>query len=461
MESAEVSARDLVADEDAVTSESHVTLANGTLHEAAQDSSPPDPNGAQQHPPALELGEWDASADDLLTSGDPSAGVGEDEEGVVEGLDAVDVSEADVSHDVTADGRLKLAEGPFTPQQRNRLVRMADAYQVSGNTPYALQCYVAALKDLRSSEGFVLLPKCLGAIAQLYYDAGDFERAVHFRHAEKVYYEKALIDAVGASAHAPLAASPVALGDSVESAPSELEAGPVNKHSAKDEGEKRGKAHADGVQESSDGVDDAPVGHEAQSPAGAGAGAGAGESLSSDLDQYAHDEALAPFVRRARDLDRLAELCLSEGRPELALEYVAQSITIRQKYLGDVGASVEARVGLLGVAYAESGRKQYTDALRAYIASREAEGSEAPHGANSPSATAPSDPHGAQDEPPPIGALTEEDRRARFFVFFFAFTVIVAVGSAVFLLSPVYRSVVLSLKFRVYYWTQVFQRLFG
>ncbi|XP_071794234.1 uncharacterized protein [Asterias amurensis] len=60
----------------------------------------------------------------------------------------------------------------------------------------ALQSFLAAITGLTESEAFTDLPLCLHEISNIYFEKNEYEKAVHFIQAEKMYYETALIDIV-------------------------------------------------------------------------------------------------------------------------------------------------------------------------------------------------------------------------------------------------------------------------
>ncbi|XP_022092980.1 uncharacterized protein LOC110980524 [Acanthaster planci] len=82
-------------------------------------------------------------------------------------------------------------------RQRNGLYKEGLKLQETmGNTDEALRCYLAAITGLTESEAFTELPQCLHQISNIYFEKKEYEKAVHFIQAEKMYYETALIDIV-------------------------------------------------------------------------------------------------------------------------------------------------------------------------------------------------------------------------------------------------------------------------
>ncbi|XP_038075714.1 uncharacterized protein LOC119743397 isoform X2 [Patiria miniata] len=81
--------------------------------------------------------------------------------------------------------------------QRASLYRQGLKHQeTEGNSEEALRCYLAAITGLTESEAFTELPQCLHQISNIYFEKKEYEKAVHFIQAEKMYYETALIDIV-------------------------------------------------------------------------------------------------------------------------------------------------------------------------------------------------------------------------------------------------------------------------
>ncbi|XP_066279093.1 uncharacterized protein [Branchiostoma lanceolatum] len=78
--------------------------------------------------------------------------------------------------------------------RRDALFEKGVQYQNRGRLEYALKCYLGCLKDLDETEGFSKLPQCLHQIADTFYRKEEYDKAVQFIQAEKMYYENALID---------------------------------------------------------------------------------------------------------------------------------------------------------------------------------------------------------------------------------------------------------------------------
>ncbi|XP_063427109.1 consortin-like [Mytilus trossulus] len=77
---------------------------------------------------------------------------------------------------------------------RNKMFEKGLNFEKNGKRNRALKCYLACLTGLKPDTRFPLLPQCLRNIADIFYHKEEYDKAVHFIQAEKVYYESALID---------------------------------------------------------------------------------------------------------------------------------------------------------------------------------------------------------------------------------------------------------------------------
>ncbi|XP_046370653.2 uncharacterized protein LOC124145044 [Haliotis rufescens] len=82
----------------------------------------------------------------------------------------------------------------LTEDSRNILFGRALVYERDSKKNCALKCYLACLSHLTPQSNFVLLPQCLRNIADLYYRKEEYEKAILFIQAEKLFYENALVD---------------------------------------------------------------------------------------------------------------------------------------------------------------------------------------------------------------------------------------------------------------------------
>ncbi|XP_064623988.1 uncharacterized protein LOC135485639 [Lineus longissimus] len=79
-------------------------------------------------------------------------------------------------------------------QTRNSLFEKGVQLDRKKKKDLALKCYLRCLNGLRDDTGFTYVPQCLHNIADIYYGKEEFDKAVQFIQAEKMYYETALID---------------------------------------------------------------------------------------------------------------------------------------------------------------------------------------------------------------------------------------------------------------------------
>jgi len=93
----------------------------------------------------------------------------------------------------TTDESTKLS---LTDDERLALYDKALNFKRLGNINHALLCFLDCLRGLEpgSNSKFTMLPQCLTHIAQLYAEHEDFQKAVEFMLAAKLYYEIAIIE---------------------------------------------------------------------------------------------------------------------------------------------------------------------------------------------------------------------------------------------------------------------------
>ncbi|GFO27913.1 tetratricopeptide repeat [Plakobranchus ocellatus] len=82
----------------------------------------------------------------------------------------------------------------LTVTERNELFQRGLEYEQKGLPNLALQCYRGCINGLKSKSLFVLLPQCLHNIAHIYREQENYEQAIHFAQAEKLFYETSLIE---------------------------------------------------------------------------------------------------------------------------------------------------------------------------------------------------------------------------------------------------------------------------
>ncbi|KAM9466530.1 nutritionally-regulated adipose and cardiac enriched protein homolog isoform 2-T2 [Clarias gariepinus] len=77
---------------------------------------------------------------------------------------------------------------------REGLFEQGRRFQQEGNSRAALQCFLSCLLGLTHVQSFHSLPNCLHQIAELFIDEKNYEKALQFIQAEKMFYEVALIE---------------------------------------------------------------------------------------------------------------------------------------------------------------------------------------------------------------------------------------------------------------------------
>ncbi|XP_046712281.1 nutritionally-regulated adipose and cardiac enriched protein homolog isoform X3 [Silurus meridionalis] len=77
---------------------------------------------------------------------------------------------------------------------REGLFEQGRRFQQEGDSRAALQCFLSCLLGLTHVQSFHSLPNCLHQIAELFIDERNYEKALQFIQAEKMFYEVALIE---------------------------------------------------------------------------------------------------------------------------------------------------------------------------------------------------------------------------------------------------------------------------
>lgn len=93
-----------------------------------------------------------------------------------------------------ADGDKITAKDIPDHEDRNELYDHAVSLEHRGRRDSALDSYLRCLDGLQEDDTFRSLPQCLHRIADSYFAKEEYEKAVQFIQAEKMYYETALID---------------------------------------------------------------------------------------------------------------------------------------------------------------------------------------------------------------------------------------------------------------------------
>ncbi|XP_033125861.1 consortin-like [Anneissia japonica] len=78
---------------------------------------------------------------------------------------------------------------------RSDLFKRGQALEQEGKQDEALKLYLQSLTGIQQQTSFPELPLCLHHVSQIYFNNNEYEKAVHFIQAEKLFYETALIDA--------------------------------------------------------------------------------------------------------------------------------------------------------------------------------------------------------------------------------------------------------------------------
>lgn len=213
----------------------------------------------------------------------------------------------------------KLPQEPLNDQERHLLYEKGIKFKKKGNSRHALYCLLACVRGLKEGSQFHQLPECLHNIAEIYSQLGDYENAVSFAQAEKLYYETSLITA-GSMLQPGQNGS-----DSVGSAlPSEQTTG----NTAKTTGSQPAVKHD-------------PQEHSAE-------------------------------ARSANEYEKLAHMCLKQRDAQLALEYCGKAVKLRQSVYGEEHPVTKKTLDLFTVIYAEMGKEQYTAAMRKFSEAKQA-----------------------------------------------------------------------------------------
>ncbi|KAK2156816.1 hypothetical protein LSH36_204g03004 [Paralvinella palmiformis] len=117
--------------------------------------------------------------------------------------------------DVLSDPCLDFLSDPadMTPDIREKTYTLGEELQKKGKNVFALKCYLRCLSGLYGKKIFPHLSQCLRNVAELYYSMGEYDKAVQFIQAEKVYYESELIDSSGIFQLADNNATPIEEGN--------------------------------------------------------------------------------------------------------------------------------------------------------------------------------------------------------------------------------------------------------
>ncbi|XP_061174551.1 consortin-like [Saccostrea echinata] len=179
--------------EDNADAKENKSVTNGEKLTGMEESTIEEPLSSNDTASSLETGN-DENGDLLTSHRQPGDGEHEEKEtpqksGTADIKEDVTVTEEeddegiDVSDgsDLDGEGRIKLFKRGLDMEKKEKLKS-------------ALKCYMACLRGLKPHSNFPLLPQCLRNIADIFYRQEEYEKAIHFIQAEKIYYESALID---------------------------------------------------------------------------------------------------------------------------------------------------------------------------------------------------------------------------------------------------------------------------
>ncbi|XP_041466665.1 uncharacterized protein LOC121417143 [Lytechinus variegatus] len=219
----------------------------------------------------------------------------------------------------------------LTRPERSILYREGARCQEEGHMEGALKCYLGAITGLAEGSSFEELPKCLHAIADVYFEKKEYEKAVYFIQAEKMYYETALIDIV--------------------CVPKDTDSKAENRQNIEDgDGEHQNQQHIQGSDEET-----------------------------SNEKNGDPDDDLSPDAKKGQEFENLARLCLREGKLQLALDYCGKATKMYQTEYGEDHPITVAALDLFTVIYADVGKKLYSDAMQKFEKEEEVLKSERSH----------------------------------------------------------------------------------
>lgn len=211
----------------------------------------------------------------------------------------------------------RLPDGPITDQERQLIFEKGIKFKKKGNYQHALYCLLACVRELKEGSDFPQLPECLHNIAEIYSLLEDYENAVSFAQAEKLYYETSLINVTTES----------------------------------QEGEEQGSK-----------------GSANASATGKDTEAKATQPENKDDPQGSSAEA-----RSANEYEKLAHMCLKQKNAQLALEYCGKAVKLRQSIYGGEHPVTKRTLDLFTVIYAEMGKEQYSAAMQKFHETKQPE----------------------------------------------------------------------------------------
>lgn len=202
-----------------------------------------------------------------------------------------------------------------TSRGKSTLYQKGDQFLKTGQVDEALKCFLESLKGLTEANTFQELPQCLHQISDIYFSKNEYEKAVYFIQAEKMYYETALIDIL------------------------QFQQEVAEKRKNQTDSE---KPNASDQQEAEN-----------------------------EKGKVFDKRSVSPEVAKANEFENLANLCLREGRLQLAMEYCGKATKLFREVYGDDHPRTIRALDLFTCIYADVGKKLYEDAMQKFDSNKE------------------------------------------------------------------------------------------
>ncbi|KXJ24760.1 hypothetical protein AC249_AIPGENE21046 [Exaiptasia diaphana] len=217
------------------------------------------------------------------------------------------VENDDVSEDKP---RLEPTGGDEEPVEESKKDEENDEEKADDNE--GLDGLAIFAQQLNDRDRLVLYDKAVrGKIADIYSKQEDYETAIQFAQAEKLYYETALITINRDEKPEPW-----------DSIPYRKPASNIN---------------------------------------------------TTSQDQTFTQTAVSEEARKADEYEKLAHMCLKQKNPQLALDYCAKAVKLQQACYGEQHPTTLQTLDLFTVIYAEMGKQQYKAAMEKFTAAQEKE----------------------------------------------------------------------------------------
>ncbi|XP_052272983.1 uncharacterized protein LOC127873248 isoform X1 [Dreissena polymorpha] len=108
--------------------------------------------------------------------------------------ESTDITDVEEESQENSDGAGEGTEPHLDDEGRTMMFEDGLKHDKVGEKNEALKCYLRCLVGLKQDSRFALLPQCLRNIADIYFSRDEYDKAVSFIQAEKLYYESVLID---------------------------------------------------------------------------------------------------------------------------------------------------------------------------------------------------------------------------------------------------------------------------